>query len=205
MIQAWIVMIRAPQHDDADAILAFQLIDDLAGAFANVAFVVFQCLESGFDGTIVFFVGQAEHRVEGLEHLEGEQLAVGEVQDRIDVLDIVLGENVVLFRESCFHGFRRGGDGGAGVAAREFYQGRVENVVHREKDNVERLLAVLFLDQVVDMRNADLGWEAGIDGTAACAGTVEFGTGVIGVDHVLRLHAQAFEVRVEQRRVGVNV
>ena len=64
---------------------------------------------------------------------------------------------------------------------------------------------MLLLNQVVDVRNADLRRKARIDSAAAGAGAVKFWTGVVGINDVLRLHAQAFEIPVEQRRVGVNI
>ena len=134
-----------------------------------------------------------------------EQLAVGEVQHRVDVLHIVLGEDVVFFCECGFHRLRSRGHGRAGIRADDLHERRVQHVIHGEEDRVQRLLAVLLLDQVVDVRNADLRREARIDGAAAGARAIQFGTGVIGVDDVLRLHAEALEIAVEQRRVGVDV
>src|SRR5277367_539852 len=64
---------------------------------------------------------------------------------------------------------------------------------------------MLFLNQIVDVRNADLSREAGIDSSATGTGAVQIGTGVVGVDYVFRLHAQALEIGVEQRSVGVDV
>ena len=64
---------------------------------------------------------------------------------------------------------------------------------------------MLHLNQVVDVRNADFRREARIDGAAAGAGAIQLRAGVIGVDDIFRLHAEAFEIRVEQRRVDVGV
>src|SRR5205085_12366486 len=55
MVQARIVMVSTSQHDDADAVLALKLIEDLACAPANVGLVVLKRLESGFDCAVVFF------------------------------------------------------------------------------------------------------------------------------------------------------
>ena len=72
----------------------------------------------------------------------------------------------------------------------DLHQRRVQHVDHREEDDVERLLAVLLLNQVVDVRDADLRREAGIDRAAAGARAVQLRTGVVGIDDVLRLDAR---------------
>ena len=64
---------------------------------------------------------------------------------------------------------------------------------------------MLFLDQVVDVRNPDFGGETGIDSASARAGTIQIGTGVVGVNNVFWLHTQTFKVPVEQWRVRVDV
>ena len=53
--------------------------------------------------------------------------------------------------------------------------------------------------QVVHVRNAHLRGEAGIDGAALGAFLVKLFAGVFGPDHVLRLHAQSFEIGGEER------
>src|SRR5215471_20032970 len=81
----------------------------------------------------------------------------------------------------------------------------MQNVVHREEDGVERLLAMLFLNQVVDVRDADLRGEAGVDGAAAGSGAIEIGAGVVGINNIFGLHTEAFEIRVEEWSVSVDV
>ena len=120
-------------------------------------------------------------------------------------LTLVLGEDVVFLGERGLHRLRRRRHRRAGVRAGQLHQRRVQHVVHREEDRVERLLAVLHLDQVVDVRDADLRREARIDGAAAGAGAIQLRRGVVGVDDVFRLHAEAFEIGVEERRVDVGV
>ena len=58
--------------------------------------------------------------------------------------------------------------------------------------------SVLLEDQVVDVRNADLRREAGIDGAAACALAIHLLAGEFGVDEVFGLQAQALEIAAEQ-------
>ena len=199
------MVIGPAQHDDADPVFALQLVEHLARSLANVGLVIRQRLEADFDRAVVLFQRQTHDWLPRLQHLMGEQFPVGEIQDRIYILHVVLGKDVVLFGECRLHRFGRCGDRRAGVRAHDLDQRRSKHVVHREEDDVQRLLAVLLLNQVVDVGDADLGGEAGIDCAPARARAVEIRTGVIGVDDIFRLHAQAFEVSVEQRRVGVNV
>src|SRR5215472_2420184 len=70
---------------------------------------------------------------------------------------------------------------------------------------MERLLAVLFLNQVVNVRNPDLRREAGVDRTTAGTGAIKFGTGVVGINDVFRLHTQALEIGVEQRSIRIDI
>ncbi len=63
----------------------------------------------------------------------------------------------------------------------------MQNVVHREKDGVERLLAMLFLNEIVNVRNSDLGREARVDGAAARTSAIQFGACVVGINNIFRL------------------
>jgi len=117
VIQTGIVVVGTAQHHDADAILALELVQNLAGSPADAGFVFRQRLVAGFDRAIVFFPRQSENRPPCLEHLTREQLAVGEVQHGGDVLYVVFGEDVVLFRERSLHSFRRGGNRRARIGA----------------------------------------------------------------------------------------
>ena len=66
-----------------------------------------------------------------------------------------------------------------------------EAVDHREEDDVERLLGVRLIEQVVDVRDAELAGEAGVDGAALGAFLVHLLAGVIAEDDVLGLDAEA--------------
>src|SRR5580698_60261 len=70
---------------------------------------------------------------------------------------------------------------------------------------MERLLAVLCGEQIVDMRDADLRRIAWIDRASTGSGAIEIRRGVVGVDDVLGLYAEAREVRIEQRRIRIGV
>src|SRR5271163_2645275 len=64
---------------------------------------------------------------------------------------------------------------------------------------------MLFLDQVVNVGNSDFRRKTRIDGAAARTCAVKIGTGVVGINNVLGLYTQAFQVSVEERRVSVDV
>src|SRR5580704_10882182 len=64
---------------------------------------------------------------------------------------------------------------------------------------------MLLLNQVVDVRNANLRWEAGIDGAPVRSRPIEFRTRVVGVDDVLWLNTQTFQIPVEQWSIRVDV
>ncbi len=104
----------------------------------------------------------------------GEEFPVSKIQNRIDVLHIVLAKNVVLFGKCRLHSLRRRGHRRTRICTNNVHQGRMQNVIHREEDYVQRFLAMLFLNQVVDVRNSDLRWETGIDRTTARASTIKF-------------------------------
>jgi len=60
VIQSRIVVVRPAQHDDADAILTFELVKNLTGPATDVAFVVFQRLVPCLNRAIVFLLRQSE-------------------------------------------------------------------------------------------------------------------------------------------------
>src|SRR5580700_6955322 len=64
---------------------------------------------------------------------------------------------------------------------------------------------MFLLDQVVDVRYADFRWETRVNRAAAGARAIQLGTRVVGINDVLGLEAQAFEVGVEQRSICVDV
>ena len=181
------------------------MIENLAGTITDARLIVRECFVADFDRTVVLFLGQAQDGLPGLQHLVRKQFAVGKVKDWIQVLHIVLGEHVVLFCECRLDRFGRCGNRGARVCAHDFHQRRSQHIVHREEDHMEGLFAVLFLDQVVNVGNSDFCRETGIDSAAARTGAVKIGTGVVGINNILGLYAQAFEISIEQRRVGVDV
>ena len=78
-------------------------------------------------------------------------------------------------------------------------------VDHGEEDIVDRLLGVHDIQQIMHVRNAELGGEAWIDGAALGAFLIELLAGEIRVDDVLRLDPERSEVAGKDRRLGVHV
>ncbi len=72
MVKSRIVVVGTSQHDDADAVILFQLIKHLSGALANASFVFFQSRKSGFHRAVVFLKRQTEHWLPHLQHLMSE-------------------------------------------------------------------------------------------------------------------------------------
>src|ERR1700722_554731 len=198
-------MVRSAQHNDADAVFAFELVKNLTRPATDASLVILQRLVADLYRAVVLFLRQSEDRLPGLQHLMGEEFAVGKVQHRVHVLDIVLCENIILFRERGLHRLRGRGHGWTSVRSDNLHEWRSQHIVHGEENDVQGLLAMLLLDQVVDVRDADLRGETGIDGAAAGAGSIQIGTSVVRINDVLRLQTKAFEISVEQRGVGVDV
>src|ERR1019366_2226517 len=107
--------------------------------------------------------------------------------------------------ERGFDGCRGGGDGGTGSRGLHVRERAGEAIDHREEDDVERFLSVRAIEQVVDVRDAQLAGEAGVDGAALGAFLVHFFAGVIAEDDVLRLDAEGGEVAGEDGRLRVHV
>ena len=114
-------------------------------------------------------------------------------------------EQVAFLGERGLHRFGRGRHGGAGAAGLHRVQLAGQAIDHREEDDVQRLLGVHLVEQVVHVRNAQLGGEARVDGAALGAFLVQFLAGVIRVHDVLGLDAERREVAREHRRLRVHV
>ena len=64
VIEPRIVVIRPAQHDDADAVLALELVHRLAGASADARVVLFERLEADLDGALVLLFRETENGVQ---------------------------------------------------------------------------------------------------------------------------------------------
>src|SRR5690242_4067473 len=206
VIHARVVVIRTAQQDDAQAVFALELFEHFAsGAAHGDVIEIFERAIALLDGALILFGAEAEDVLELLEHLALEKLRVRKVHERIHEADALLLEEVTFLGERGLHGSRRGRHGGTRAAGLHMAQRAGEAVDHREKDDVERLLGVDLVQQVVDVRNAELRREARVDGAALRAFLIQFFAGVLAVDDVLGLEAEAREVARENRRLRVHV
>ena len=167
VIHAGIVVIRTAQQDDAETVFAFELFQHLAGGAAHRHVVEHvECAEPLFDGPFVLLGRQPQDVFELLKHLPLQEVGLGQVDEGVQEEDAFLGEQIAFLDERRFDRFRRGGHGGARAAGLRALQLAGQAVDHREEDDVERLLGVHLVEQVVHVRNAELGGEARVDGAA---------------------------------------
>ena len=157
-------MVDAPEHDDAEAALALERARASAGpAGAGSSSHASSASKPAATARSFSSGEQAQQRRPRLEHLLREEPPVGQVEQRAHVPDALLGEHVAFLREGRLHGLRRHRDGRARVRRLALTTRRRHDVEHREEDAVERLLRVLRVEQVVDVRDAELRREARID------------------------------------------
>src|ERR1700722_20847841 len=64
---------------------------------------------------------------------------------------------------------------------------------------------MLFLNQIVRVRNPDLRREAWIDRASARTSAIQIRTRIVRINNILRLNPEALEERVKQRRIRINV
>src|ERR1019366_4109110 len=167
VVDAGVVVIRAAQQHHADAILALQLFQHLAGVAAHGDVIeVLQGAVAGRHGALVLLGAEAEDILEFLVHLAFEEVRLGEVDEGVQKTYAAFLEHVAFLDERGFDGGRRGGDGGTGARGLHMGERAGEAVDHREEDDVERLFGVGAIEQVVDVRDAQLAGEAGVDGAA---------------------------------------
>ena len=122
VVEAGVVMIRAPEHHDTNTIFPLELIQYLARATPNARFVFLERGESRLDSAIVFFQRESENGLQGLQHLVSKQFSIGEVQHGVDVLHIVLGEDIVFLGECGLHRFRSSSHRGTCIRSYDLYQ-----------------------------------------------------------------------------------
>ena len=136
---------------------------------------------------------------EGIEHLPLEKDRRAAIDERVQEHHAHLLEKVAFLCERRLGRCRRGRNGGAGAMGLRVHQIRRQIVDHGEEDHIQRLLLVVLVKQVVHVRDAHFGWEAGIDGAALGARFVKFLGGKVGVDQVLRRNPQRLKVGAEHR------
>src|SRR4051812_18696298 len=95
-----------------------------------------------------------------------KNLLVVEAGERVHPLHTLLREDVAFLGERRLDRCRGSGNGGAGTRRLSLVEEGGERIDHREEDDVELLLRMHRVEQVVNVRDADLRREAGVDSAA---------------------------------------
>ena len=112
VIQARIVMVRAREHHDADALLALRADRaPRAPAAGCPPSYARELAEPDLDRPLVFFLRQPEQRSPCVEQLLCRAAAVGEVDQRAEISDALLREDVAFLGERGLDRLGRHGDG----------------------------------------------------------------------------------------------
>ena len=206
VVDAGVVVVRSAQHDDADAVLGLEPFQDFPALvpqdFVHEAVLGFEALVHGAN---VLLPGKPEDIAELVIHLLGQQRGPGGVYESVEKEDIVLPEDVPFLDKSRLDGLRRADDGRAGAVVLHELKVARQVVDHGTEDDVERLFFVVYIEQIVYVRDAYFGGKAGVDGAALCAFLVKRLAGVVGVDQVFRRDAQRLEVGAEDGPNRVHV
>ncbi len=68
VVQTWIVVVRATDHEQSHAVFGFHLVEDLAAAVFHLAVVLFQSLPRLILGPIALVLSNSETLAEDVEH-----------------------------------------------------------------------------------------------------------------------------------------
>src|SRR6266545_2622336 len=200
VVQPRVVVIRPREQHHSESFFGFELIENLARLAAQDHVIKnVERLVTLLDCPGVLFARQTEDVLERLEHLLFEEARLIQVQEGIEISNSVLPEKVAFFGKRGLDRVGRSRHRGAGAIRLGVDQFRRQRVDHREEDQVERLLLVMNVDQVVDVRNAHLRREAGVNRAALRAVLVKLLGRVVRIDQVLRRNAQALEIRRKER------
>ncbi len=153
VVQARIVVVRTRQHDDADAVLALQLVEHLASLLADLLLVLVVQLRSANSTARSFSSGLSPSS--GSKHANiccansflSARLMIGSRN-----VTPCSAKTSISFVKAAFTVSGRRGDGRAGVRALQLHELGGQHVEHREEDQVELLLERLDHQQVVDVR-----------------------------------------------------
>ena len=193
MVDAGVVVVRPAQHHDAEAVLGLELIEHLARRLAQVVLEALQAAVALVDGPAVLVVGQPEQVAPNRRTAASRSRRGSSTLTNVFyVAHAHLGEDVALLGERGLHGLGGRGDGRAGAIALAS-QDRCEVSVSiiGKKMTSSGFLAVVLVEQVVDVRDADLAREAGVDRAALGTLLVQLLAREVRVDDVLRRDARA--------------
>src|ERR1700677_722674 len=136
VVQTRVMVIYAAEHDNTNPVFTLQLVERLPRLAANLCLAIKQGFEAGFDGPLILLAREPQHRPPRFEHLVGADPLILQVQDRIDIADTVLSEDVALLGEGSLYYLRSSGDSRARIRSGQVHQGGMQPVVHREPDSV---------------------------------------------------------------------
>src|SRR5579885_3296547 len=167
VVDARIVVIRAAQQHNADLVLPLEHLEHLpALAPLHDIVVVVERPVSLLNSPVILFGGQPENVFELSIKLPFQNLGFADVHKGVQKNDALLFEDVSLFGESRFYRRRRGGHGGTSAAPLRVHQVGGQAVDHGKEDVVELPFRVDHVQEIVNVRDGDLGWKARIDGAA---------------------------------------
>jgi len=182
VVHAGVVMIRPAQQHHADAVLPLELFENLAGRAAHRHVVErVERAVAFLHRPMVLLRRQAQDVFELFVHLPLEEVGTGQVDEGVQEDHALFFEQVAFLGERRLHrrgSGRYGGARPAGLDARELARQAVD---HGEENNIQRLLRMHFVQQVMDVRNAEFRREAGVDSAALGAFFVQFLAGEVGV------------------------
>ena len=154
---------------------------------------------------MVLFPRQSQDVSKLIVELLCQKSRLAGIHKGIQEKDIILLKNIAFLSERRFDSLRRGRHRWAGTMGLGELEVAGKVVNHGAEDNVQRLLLVVNIKQVMDVRDADLGGEARVNGAALGAFLVEAFIGVIGINEVFRGNPQRLEVSAEDGVHGVHV
>jgi hypothetical protein len=163
VVDSGIVMVGSAEDDDSDAVLALELIKNFTRPLAHAGLVLLQRLEARRSRAFVFLREKAQNRIPCFQHLPGKKLPVGEIDERIEVMDAALAEEVVFVGKSSLDRFGGDRDGRAGIQGAKVHEWRAQNVEHRKEDAMEWPPQVLDEEEVVHVGHGDLRWKTRVD------------------------------------------
>ena len=207
VVDARVVVIRPAQQDDAEAVFPLESAQSTLArrCRARSTLVSRRAPCSPLPPRGRSPPRKAEHVLELLEHLALNSTRAREVLTNVSCSDALLGEDVPFLGEGGLHRLR-----GRRALSDRCGCLDVNQSVNRQSTIGKKMKSSGFLScstykQVVDVRDADLGREAGVDGPPLGTFLIELLAGVVGEHEVLGLDSEGCEVAREHGRHRVHV
>src|SRR5262245_17116817 len=163
VIDSRVIMVGPAKHYDSKAIFCLELVQDLAsGPSERDVHEGIERLITLLHGQVVLFRSQPENVLEGVIELLFKQARFIHVQDRVQVLQPHLREEVAFLYESRLDCLGCSCPSRTGPARLNIDQIRSQGINHREENHIQRFLLVMHMKEIMNMRDADLGRETRI-------------------------------------------